>query len=169
MQLPVSFFFLRLLRNCETSRNSLIRITPISSFNIATAFLATHGIVKTMYRPTLQFWIMDVLMYHTAFNVLIFLVYSLLRGELAPAARTARQPRPLCGGATGTVTRCATPAGSTTNSTAWVLRAANTESDSEVVKWADSLYRLRRGKTEAGDAKPAFPVRQSPLTVFFLD
>lgn len=46
-----------------------------------------------------------------------FLVYSLLRGELAPAARTARQPRPLCGGVTGTVTRCATPAGSTTNST----------------------------------------------------
>lgn len=93
-------------------------------------------------------------------------VHSLLRDGPAPAARTARRPRPLCGGATGTATRCATPAGSTTNSTTWVLTTANTESDSEVVKWADSLYRFKRGKREAGDAKPAFPVRQSPLTVF---
>lgn len=96
----------------------------------------------------------------------VFLAYSLLRGEPAPAARTARQPRPLCGGATGTVTRCATPAGSTTNSTTWVLRVANTESDSEVLKWADSSYRLKRGWEWDRGRKAGFPCQTEPVDRF---
>lgn len=47
----------------------------------------------------------------------LLLPFSLLRDVQAPAAQTARPPPPPCGGATGTGTRCATPAAFTSNCT----------------------------------------------------
>lgn len=47
----------------------------------------------------------------------LLLPFSPLRDVQAPAAQTARPPPPPCGGATGTGTRCATPAAFTSNCT----------------------------------------------------